>query len=437
MLGRRRDVPLFQGGPKGESVVEVFDLHGLPDGHPFVVGPGASMQGTEHLNLYLLAARRSNAYEPKSLSKFHAGKLVMFLRFLWRIRGGPVEMTDTTSQDLVAYKAERRAHISPATWDTELSCLGSFFRWALTGKLVEADPMPRWGTRQRNTLRERQVDKRTPKFLQEQELRFFLHVGLRGDLVYDNRPLRYLGPPAPVPAGPDRDFLLGFLEVTTGMRREETLGVLDIEFPSRLDEVTPRPLLASGGIFRFLRYGKFGKARWIYVTEAAIDAIDRYRSGERARIVSSAQDGLRRSLSELLVVNDIRLHSGKPQIHIRSGWTNAENLSEEDRRRVVCITENGRIEPLGLFVRRGGLPPVNDYSNELYADGNKRVEVVDHPARPSVRVSNHTMRHTFAVRTLAALIQASRRGVGDPYALVMNPVFVVQELLGHSEPAWV
>jgi integrase len=44
------------------------------------------------------------------------------------------------------------------------------------------------------------------------------------------------------------------------------------------------------------------------------------------------------------------------------------------------------------------------------------------------------MRHTFAVRTLAALIQESRSAHGDPYALVTNPVFTVQELLGHSDP---
>ena len=434
MLGSRRASPLFEGGPTGEEVVEVFDLHALPDGHPFVIGLGASLVGTEHLNRYFLAARRSNAYEPDSLSKFHAGKLVLFLRFLWRRHGKPVELSEATTSDLVAYKEERRATISSSTWDTELSCLGAFFHWALAGKLIDVDPMPRWGTRQRNTLRDRLEDRRTPKFLQERELRFFLYVGLRGDQVYENRPLPYLGPAFRAPAGPCRDFLLGFLEVTTGMRREEAIGVLDIELPSRIDDSVPRPLMASGGVHRFLRYGKLGKARWIYITDAVIDAVDEYRTGERERAVTSAQDGLKTNLSDHLVVNDVRVHTGKPQVHLESGWKNAELLSDEDRRRAVRITEDGRIEPLGLIVSRRGLPPAIDYSNELYSDGNRRVAVIDHPDRPSIRVSNHTMRHTFAVRTLAALIQASRRNEGDPYALVMNPVFVVQELLGHSDP---
>jgi integrase len=98
------------------------------------------------------------------------------------------------------------------------------------------------------------------------------------------------------------------------------------------------------------------------------------------------------------------------------------------------VTEGGNVEPLGLFLSRLGLPPALNYLNEIYTNANERCTQTDHPDRPSIRVSNRTMHHTFAVRTLAALIQASRRQTGEPYALVTNPVFTVQELLGHSDP---
>jgi integrase len=428
------DAELVPGGPTGQLLIEQFDLEGLPDGHPFVVAEGGSTVGTEHLNRYLLAAQRSNAYNPRSLSTFHATKLTAVLRWLWGRRGAAVELTSTTAKDLSAYKAERLAVVASSSWDTELGCLTSFFRWARDANLMEEDPVPRWGTRQRSTLHERIEDRRTPKFLQEHELRFFLHVGLRGDVVYGNRPLSFDHEAVAPPAFPLRDFAIGFMEVTTGMRREETARLLDVEIPSRLTGRLEHAPFAGHDLHRFIRYGKLGKPRWVYVTGSVVDILDAYRMGERQRIIKAAQPRLRDSLSELLVVNAVRVRSGKTQIHIAEGWRDADRLPDQERMRSVTLTDDGVIEPLGLFLTRRGLPPVLNYLNELYANANRRVAACGHHDRPAIRVSNHTMRHTFAVRTLAALIQESRRTEGDPYALVTNPVFTVQELLGHSDP---
>ena len=68
--------------------------------------------------------------------------------------------------------------------------------------LMGHDPVPRWGTRQRNTMRVRLDDRRTPLFLQDRELGFFLHVGMRGEAVYGNRPLTFSGAKAARPAAP-------------------------------------------------------------------------------------------------------------------------------------------------------------------------------------------------------------------------------------------
>jgi len=433
-LRRAGPLEMVPGGPTGLELIEYFDREGLPDGHPFVVGTDGSMIGTEHLNRYLLAAHRNGAYNPRSLSTFHAPKLTAFLRWLWERHGEPVELAATTTEDLRAYKDQRLAAVSSSSWDTELGCMSSFFQWARSAELMSHDPVPRWGTRQRNTMRVRLDDRRTPLFLQERELRFFLHVGLRGDVVYGNRPLTFINSDTSPPASPLRDFSIGFVEVTTGLRREETARLLDIEIPTRLPATLEHPPPAGNELHRFIRYGKHGKPRWVYVTGSVVDVLDQYRSSERRRIIEGAQTRLRDSLDQLLVVNAVRVRSGRSQVHVGAAWRDAERLSDADRGRAVTLTEAGLVEPLALFLSRLGLPPALNYLNELYANANERVAVADHPDRPVIRVSNHTMRHTFAVRTLAALIQASRRVTGEPYALVTNPVFTVQELLGHSDP---
>lgn len=432
-LRRLENAEVVPGGPTGAQLIELFDVEGLPDGHPFVLRDDATTVGTDHLNRYLLAAHRTGAYEPRSLSSFHAPKLTAFLRWLWDHRGEPVEMTATTTADLVAYRDSRLATVSSSSWDTELGCLSSYFRWARDAGLMPHDPIPRWGTRQRNTMRVRLEDRRTPKFLHERELRFFLHAGLRGDRVYGNRPLSFNDDVAP-PAFPLRDFAIGFVEVTTGLRREETARLLDVELPTNASAVLEHPLFAGHDLHRFVRYGKHGKPRWVYVTASVIEVLDHYRSKERRRIIEAAQPRLKDALPDLLVVNATRVRSGKTQLHIGTSWRDADRLSDNDRARAVTLTTEGAVEPLGLFLTQRGLPPVLNYLNELYVAANERCAATAHPDRPSTRVSNHTMRHTFAVRTLAALIQESRRTEGAPYALVTNPVFTVQELLGHSDP---
>jgi integrase len=430
-IGHDEVVP---SGPNGMQLVELFDSEGLPNSHPFVVGTDASMLGTEHLNRYLLAAHRESDYEKRSLSTFHAPKLTTFLRWLWNHHGEPVELTVTTTEHLRIYKKERLETVASSSWDTELGCMSSFFKWARDAGLMNYDPMPRWGTRQRNTMRVRLDDRRTPLFLQERELRFFLHVGMSGDVVYGNRPLSFTGSHIAPPASPMRDFAIGFIEVTTGLRREETARLLDIEIPTRLSSPLDHPLLGGNELQRFIRYGKLGKPRWVYVTSSVVDVLDEYRATERRRIIEAAQPRLKNNLAQLLVVNAVRVHSGKSQIHIGSAWRDTNRLSDEDRARAVIVTDDSVIEPLGLFLSRLGLPPALNYLNEIYKNANERAAHTDHPDRPSIRVSNHTMRHTFAVRTLAALIQESDRVPGEPYALITNPVFTVQELLGHSDP---
>ena len=433
-LRKAGDGELVPGGPTAETLIGLFDREGLPDKYPFIMGASASVDGADHVNKYLLNAFRDRAYKLRPLSAFHATVLRRFLEFLWERAGRPVEMTTATTNDLVAYKEKKLQVLQSSSWDTEIGCLGSFFSWAQKSGLMATDPIPRWGTRGRNTLVERVADYTTPKFLQDNELHFFLSVGLRGDNVFANRPVKFLAGVPPKPAGPIRGFTFAHVQATTGLRREEAARLLDVEVPTLSQENGYRPKFFGSDTYQFICYGKGGKPRAVHMLADTAAEIDVYRDGERKIAIDAAQSSLKKRIGvDLLIVDEIRVRSGKAQVYLGDVWRAVDRLSSDERARLVSITEHGRIEPLGLFVTRSGLPPALNAVNEWFANANERLAACDHPYRPSIHVSTHTMRHSFAVQTLAALMQQPPRLPGNPYALVMNPVFTIQLLLGHSD----
>lgn len=60
--------------------ISIDASEGLPDGHPFVVGTGASMLGAKHLNRYLLAALRNGAYNQRSLVFYAPNSISLLTR---------------------------------------------------------------------------------------------------------------------------------------------------------------------------------------------------------------------------------------------------------------------------------------------------------------------------------------------------------------------
>jgi integrase len=95
----------------------------------------------------------------------------------------------------------------------------------------------------------------------------------------------------------------------------------------------------------------------------------------------------------------------------------------------------GLSDPLTLFVVEGGRPPALRTVNSVFNEALERVANIDHPDRPPAHldVTPHVMRHTFAVRMLAALMRQGLETCGDSYQLLASPIIVVQQLLGHAD----
>jgi integrase len=427
--------------PSGEScdpadTVAVFDRLGLPDGFPFVLDDDGRADGCHYLNQYLLDAWAQRAFDLDSMRRFHVYNLARFLRFLRRshaqtkcegsspeawmeLHGEPkVDLTSGTRDNLISYRDARSRVVEPSSLRTELGCISAFYDYATKSGWLTSDPVPRWGAARRNTLLPRTLRPRVEKFLSESQARHFLEYGLRGD-----------GAGAAAPAFPERDYSYGLLLVTTGLRREEAALLLDGEIP------TPSEMPPSG-VGSFLRNGKKGVTRTVYITSEVVKGIDLYRRIERPGLVKAAQPRLRRLRREgrLFVVDSVATHRGRPVVLIDGHRIPSDRMSNEQRAIAVRFLDDGTIEPLGFLLARGGLPMAVKYWNELFADARDRVDAAGSVDRPPahITVSPHTMRHTFAVRMLAALMREGRDRAQDPYFLLVNPLLTVQQLLGHA-----
>ncbi|KUG55498.1 hypothetical protein AVL61_05025 [Kocuria rosea subsp. polaris] len=419
--------------------LEVLDRHGLPDGYPFVLDDDGTADGCRYLNRYLLEAWQQRGLTLDTMRKTHIRFLTRFLRFI-RVRHAQVEaaaqeqdlniwladhgeptldLTDVTRDDLFEYRKHRQNFgIKGSTLNNELSALSGFYRYALDRGWITTDPVPRWGTKKRNTLITRSREQRVEKFLTLPQAKHFLEVGLRGDGADQHRP-----------AYPERDYGYGLLLLTTGMRREEAGHLLDCE-------VQPLEEMPPSGVDSFRRTGKYQVIRDVYITTEFVNGLHLYRTAERPTIIAAAQPSLRekRRAGQLLVVDRIGHRKGQPTIVIRGTTIPAVEFSIENRRRAVRIADDGTIEPLALFLSRRGLPPHIDYWDHLFTDARQRVHDHGSALRPPahVHVTPHTMRHTFAVHCLSELMRSAQGRALDPYALVKNPVETVRQLLGHA-----
>jgi len=419
-------------------VTAVLDRHRIPNGFPFVIDDDGTTTGCDRLNRYLLDAWGQNAFDLGSMRRFHVYHLARLLRFVRRYRAGQaaadagvtvqewlaghgepkLDLTDATRADLNAYRESRAAFVQQQSWKTEAGCLSGFFRYATETGWIDTDPVSRWAGR--NTFAGRAVENRTIRFLTEGQLRLFLNVGLRGDAPADA---------ATAPAYPERDYSFGLVLAATGLRREEGALLLAAEIP--VPERMP-----AGGVWPFTRYGKGARPRTVYTTAELSGAIDLYRSTEREAIVRAAQPrlrGLHRD-GDLVVVDKVAVDTHGVRLDIAGRAMLAERLDDERRAHAVWVRDDGTIEPLALFLGRGGLPLSVKYWNAVFTDADARARAVVHDDRPPayLKVTPHVMRHSFAVRMLSALMREGRDRAGNPYHLLANPVLTVMQLLGHA-----
>lgn len=415
---------------------KTFDDRGLPDGFPFVLDDDGRAVHCWSVNKYLLDAWDQRGLTIQSMRNLAYGftrALTVIRRFrataaasgagqdlaTWlEVNGEPaVDLIHVTRQELVAYRDQRALEVEASTLANEMRRLASFYKYARRKQWIEVDPTPRFGANERNTLIPRTRMVRVEKFLSLRQTRSFLEVGLRGDHQVDR------------PSFPERDYCYGLTLATTGTRRSEAAFLLDLEVPGL-------PALPDSGVDSLVIKGKKDVERRIYFTRELVSALRLYRDVERAGIVAASQPRLRRLLrsGDLLVVEDLDTYRRAPAVVIDGKKVPTIRLSADDRSRAVLVLPDGTIEPLGLFLSRSGLPPVSPYWNQLFQEARDRIDASDDANKPPshVTVGPHTLRHTFAVTMLAALMREGRDRASDPYFLIVNPLLTVQQLLGHA-----
>lgn len=156
---------------------------------------------------------------------------------------------------------------------------------------------------------------------------------------------------------------------------------------------------------------------------------------------------MRRKLPTLAVVANIDPAAGTVT-YSHEGLDKREKLetiAPAVRRRLVRIDEAGSIEPLSLFVGKGGRPPSQRRWHQYFEAANDRLATFSAaiPTMPHA-VTPHDLRHTFAVVMLrslqrrAAQREQSRRRTGFGTIsehIVHNPLLTLQRLLGHASPS--
>lgn len=353
----------------------------------------------------------------------------------------PTDLLSAAEDDLVAYRedctAHREAPDKPATWRRRRATINNFYDWAVQERLLERRPyFRRRGGR--DVLAWGATTELDVRHLTWRQWRFLKQVGLRG-----YQPDGLIDPAFRV-RSPLRNSAAAELAVTTGMRLREFSCLLDIEVgPPRRDPSPAEVLLQA--------IAKFGLPRVVAVQHATLQELDLYRRTERAPMVRASAKALGRRRHELFVVDDIGLRQMKLRgtLHGRRRTFRVEAMPAELRRLAVIEGDHG-LEPMALFVSRGGRMPSKQRWEQIFDEAHLRsLRISDEHACDLVmpsRLRIHDTRHTFAVYMLQMLTQLilreeSERMAGGGHAayltdhLSRNPLLILQRLLGHRRPS--
>ncbi|WP_240483298.1 MULTISPECIES: site-specific integrase [unclassified Mycobacteroides] len=396
----------------------------IQDGMPIIVDDG--MRPMEpwctFLRLYSQNLRTNSVYA-------YARDALAFGRFL-DARG--VGVLDVCERDLVAFRQHRRSEgVSARSWSRHLVVIRALFTYLYETGQRDSLPWIQVGSRSVVTPRtpRTEMDVRALSHAQWMALR---NIGFGGELPSGQLDQSYRG------QSTVRNVCAVDLALTSGMRLTEWSTLLDVEIPFSG---------GSGASLVLEACAKNGRRRRVYIPSSTVKAVELYRGTERKSLVRNVQDALRRKLPTLAVVTNVDQAAGK-LAYRHKGLDRREKFAlipPEVRRLLVAVNEDGYIEPLSLFVGRGGRPPSQRRWHQYFEDANDRVATFanEAPTMPSA-VTPHDLRHTFAVVLLrslqrrAAELERSRRrtGVGTiSEHIVHNPLLTLQRLLGHASPA--
>ena len=414
----------------------VVQRHGaLKDGTPFFLD--ANMRPAEPLCTFFFESAK---VQKASTLADYTYALLDLVRFLGRL-DPPVDLLAATEDDLVAYREDRTQlqdePISAATWQQRRAAINNFYDWAVDAGLLDKRPYYR-RKNGRDALAWGATIDLDVRHLTHQQWQLLKQVGLRGLLPGGEVDRLFRG------SSPLRNAVAAELAITTGMRLREFSSLLDFEVgPPRPDGLPVEVRLEA--------IAKYGLPRDVTIQHPTVREIDLYRRTERASTIRKAARALARRREELFVVTDIdqRQMKVRGRLHGRARAFRVEAMTAELRRLAVVEGDHG-LEPMALFVGRGGRMPSKQRWEQVFGDAHTRVTRIAAAHGLDVvmpaRFRIHDLRHSLAVYMLQQLTQlviqeetervrAGRHGAYLADHLCRNPLLVVQRLLGHRTPA--
>ncbi|WP_231995201.1 tyrosine-type recombinase/integrase [Mycobacterium sp. 852002-10029_SCH5224772] len=342
-----------------------------------------------------------------------------------------VGVLDVCERDLVAFRKHRLGEgVSARSWSRHLVVVRALFTYLYETGQRDSLPWIQVGSRSVVTPRtpSTEMDVRALSHAQWLALR---NIGFGGELPSGELDRSYRG------QSTVRNVCAVDLAITTGLRLTEWSTLLDAEIPS-----------SDGGASVVVEAcAKNARRRRVYIPSATVKTVELYRSTERKALVRKAQNALRRKLPTLAVATNIDLGAGQ-LTYRHQGLEKREEFAAippDVRRLLVRVDEAGCIEPLSLFVGKGGRPPSQRRWHQYFEEANDRLGAFTNatPTMPPA-VTPHDLRHTFAVVMLRSLqrramqFEQSRRrtGVGTiSEHIIHNPLLTLQRLLGHASPS--
>lgn len=353
------------------------------------------------------------------------------LTFATFLNGRGVNVLDAVESDVSAYCDDRLSKgISTRTLDRQLVFVRAFFTYLCeTGQRTEL-PWIRIANRSVVHRRNPSSDLRVRSVTRAQ-WRAFRNIGLGGQLPSGSMDPSFRG------KSTVRNMCAAELAITTGMRLREWQSLLDIEVPEG----------TLGTSLELHVSAKNSRRRNVYIPASTIREIDLYRATERQQTVRSSQASLRKNIPNLAVAQELDPARRSLTYTIGGVETTCEvaSIPMAHRRILVRRDESGFIEPMSLFLGRGGTTPSPRRWQQYFRTANARIaEFSEHLTNMPGAITPHDLRHTFALVMLRSLQQqaarlersrpAYRTGTISEH-VSHNPLLTLQRLLGHASPS--
>lgn len=429
-----------------EETAKLFELHPLPPGTPILLD--AQMRPIEPLTSW---------FRSLGLDARDADTMITYayavLRLLVFLAARGLDLASATETDLRQYRLWRTRQDTPAphvetagnrkvsaavqktTWGKESAAIGQLYAYLKRIKVVPESPWRSDGD-SRTSLANRGSRDMRVRHMEIDQYIYFRDVGF-GGLVPD-------GGIDPSFHGwlPHRNRAACELALLTGMRIQEWSTLLLPEL-GLLDGQRPSTTYADLSV---CAKGKYPRS--VYVPMDAMELLDPYLMLERPQIVAAAQRSLRQQYRDLFVVDRVEADGARVRGVFEGQRVTWEVKMMEPELRRLCVWETGDgLEPLALFLRRGGrMPTFSGWDRARWRAWDRMKELAagqPTPMLPRQCWLYHDLRHTFALRLLIFL---TREAVGDAVKqelpmstllehMVGNPLLVVQHRLGHQQPS--